>query len=104
MWSEALFPLLCIEWQAAAEALSSSKPSTSTRGLSAAETLMAGPAQYPPRPSLAAAASGGTGGAAAAAVAQMMGLSSSGSSALHAHLSIQVRSHPIASSSSKHTI
>lgn len=90
MWSEALFPLLCIEWQAAAEALSSSKPTMSTRGLSAAETLMAGPAQYPPRPSLAAASSASGGAAAAAAVAQMMGLSTSASSALHAHLAIQV--------------
>ena len=86
MWADAVFPIICMEWQPAAEG--AARPLLRA----SAEVLMSGPSLYPPRPSppgVGSGASGGGGGdgkaVAAATVAKMMGLGGSAAAAIHAY-------------------
>jgi len=85
MWCEAVFPLICMEWQLATDGIARPLLRAS------ADVLIAGPSLYPPRPPSASSVAVGQpqAVAAATAVAQMMGLSVSAASALHVHHSVQ---------------
>lgn len=82
MWADAVFPIICMEWQPAAEG--AARPLLRA----SAESLMSGPSLYPPRPS--PPGGGGDGKAVAAAtVAKMMGLGGSAAAAIHVYHAAQ---------------
>lgn len=89
MWCDAIFPVICMDWAPAADAVS--RPILRA----SAEALMVGPHLYPPRAEGSALPGSSLGAAAAAgrqnaaAVAQMMGLSTSAAAALHVYHAVQ---------------
>ena len=80
MWADAVFPIMCLEWQPAAEGVARPLLRAS------AEALMSGPVLYPPRPNAHGGGSAGDGkSVAAATVAKMMGLGGSAAAAIHVY-------------------